>query len=231
MATPTFTSSPLYSLETVNALLKRLPSTSSTQKDEEETRIQLLSAKLSLLQSSTSPSGSTLARNGQPAAASREVGSDEKEDRKRAETQQQQQQLDLTETRCELVDCHLRQGNLVLAESEALQVIATCKRIIKLAPTMKPTTGTTSPPSSPAIPQSRTATPSSSTHSGRYPSFASDSRTVESQTPYHLDRVRWTRAYDRALSALVEIDTQRGITGRVERWRGMRDRLRVMPSG
>jgi hypothetical protein len=230
MTTPAFTSSPLYSLDSIDALLTRLPRTSSRQKEGEETRIQLLSAKLSLLQSSIPPSTSATARNVQQTIhrnVTAIADDDDDEERRGADAlqrQQQHQQLDLTETRCELVDCYLRQGNLVLGESEALQIVATCKKIVKLPPPLsKPTTtGTT-----PLVPESRTATSktptSASTHSAEPSSASSGGPVIH---PTSIQPLRWSRAYDRALSALMEIDTQRGIVGRAERWRGMRDRLR-----
>lgn len=224
MTTPAFTSSPLYTLDSINALLTRLPSTSSTGKEGEETRIQLLSAKISLLQSST-PSTSIHARSIRSANDSTDVRSGgQKQGREGADTEQQ---VNLVETRLELVDCYLRQGNLVLGESEALQVIATCKKIIKLPPPSKPLPGTTPP-----VPESRTTIstpPSSSSINSDGPALALTSETTSHTTPHHLV-VRWSKAYDRALSALLEIDVQRGITSRAERWRGMRDRLRSTTS-
>ncbi|KAJ9103835.1 hypothetical protein QFC21_002297 [Naganishia friedmannii] len=219
MTTPAFASSPLYTLDSINALLTRLPA-GSRRKEEDVTQIQLLSAKLSILQSSTPLSGFTNTRSVQPASrnASTNRNTDDKEQREGADAQQQQQQLDLTETRVELVDCYLRQGNLILGESEAVQVVAACKKVVKLFPPSKPTTGT-----SPAVPETDT-TPNTIS---RPPSNSVTSSAAEPAVYSSVHHsLRWSRAYDRALSALLEIDTQRGITGRVERWRGMRDRLR-----
>lgn len=41
--------------------------------------------------------------------------------------------LDLCETRLELIECLLRDGQVVEAESEALQVTAGCKKVFKTA--------------------------------------------------------------------------------------------------
>ncbi|KAJ9092058.1 hypothetical protein QFC19_008832 [Naganishia cerealis] len=205
MSVPPFVSSPLYDVQTIDALLARLPRVAGPK--EQETRKHLLAAKVSLLSQSAPPYAvlrAASAATGKHAQGRDTLNPDASGSNSHLLARDSDRALDLCETRCELVACYLSKAEMVLAESEALQVIAQCKKVVKL-------------PARSSLEQDTPASHSTTTTSG--PNLPPPPQTAQQS----VHAARWIRAYTRALSALEEIDTQRGIGSRAERWRKMRE--------